>query len=164
MQPLDARRAGLHAIAACAIVAALSACAVLPEADDVNDWIGARFQYDMARALLLSESQRQRNARLAITAPAAFFDTPHGVCVDLSRFAVETLRALDPTPMPVYLMIEFDPLMIQGHIAGPYASVQDSIDDCARYRGRRIVSFKLLETCERRMRTLSVRRDRVEGP
>ena len=61
-------------------------------------------------------------------------------------------------------MIEFDPLMIQGHIAGPYASVQDSIDDCARYRGRRIVSFKLLETCERRMRTLSVRRDRVEGP
>lgn len=31
-------------------------------------------------------------------------------------------------------------------------------------RGRRIVSFKLLETCERKMRTLSVRRDRVEGP
>lgn len=120
MLPLDTRRAGLHAIAACAIVAVLSACAVLPDAgdaddpasdapaahaahagftrpfkdaptyaaaltrwqgaDDVNDWIGARFQYDMARALLLSESQRQRNARLAITAPAAFFDARQGVC------------------------------------------------------------------------------------
>ncbi len=31
-------------------------------------------------------------------------------------------------------------------------------------RGWRFVSFKLLETYERKMRTLSVRRDRVEGP
>ena len=117
MQPLDARRGRLAAIAVSAVVALLAACAVLPDsadpasdapaaraahagftppfkdapsyaaaltrwqgADDVNDWIGARFQYDMACALLLSESQRQRNARLAITAPAAFFDARQGVC------------------------------------------------------------------------------------
>ena len=31
-------------------------------AEDVNAWIGARFQYDMARAMLLSETQRQKKS------------------------------------------------------------------------------------------------------
>ncbi|HET9205164.1 MAG TPA: hypothetical protein VFO28_02925, partial [Burkholderiaceae bacterium] len=75
-------------------------------ADDINAWIGARFQYDMHRALQLSETQRERGGRLPIHAPAAFFAQPHGVCVDLSRFAVETMRRVEPASKPVYLMIE----------------------------------------------------------
>ena len=76
--------------------------------EDVNAWIGAHFQYDMARALQLSETQRARNGRMPILAPDAFFAQPAGVCVDLSRFAVETLRTTAPQTRPAYLMIEFD--------------------------------------------------------
>lgn len=156
-------------------------------ADDVNAWIAARFQYDMARALQLSETQRTRNGRMPITAPAAFHAAPRGVCVDLSRFAVETLRAIDPAARPRYLTIEFDPVTIAGntlrrhwlvvferdgglyffadskrpgYMAGPYARTEDFIADYARYRGRTIVSFREAETYERRMRTMAVKEQR----
>ena len=152
--------------------------------DDVNDWIAARFRYDLSRALQLSETQSRQNGRLPIIAPADFFAAPTGVCVDLSRFAVETLRSLDPGTRPKYLMIEFDPLTIQGqtlrrhwlasferdgghyffadskrpgHIAGPYASTQDFIAEYAQYRGRRIVSFRETETYRRKARTPAAR-------
>ena len=85
-------------------------------ADDINAWIGARFEYDMQRALRLSETQRERHGRLPIHAPDAFFAAPKGVCVDLSRFAVETLRRIDPASKPSYLMIEFAPASIQGQV------------------------------------------------
>jgi len=158
-------------------------------ADDVNAWIGARFRYDTARAVLLSETQRQKNGRLPITEPAAFFDAPSGVCVDLSRFAVETLRAIDAGAKPAYVMIEFDPVFVSGnllrrhwvasfesggqhyffadskrpgHIAGPYASTQAFIADYARYRGRAIVSFRELQSYERQQRTLATKQTRSE--
>jgi hypothetical protein len=86
------------------------------DADDVNAWIGARFEYDMQRALRLSETQRMLRGRLPIHAPDAFFAVPKGVCVDLSRFAVETLRRIDPASNPGYLMIEFAPASIQGQV------------------------------------------------
>jgi len=78
-------------------------------AEDLNAWLGARFEYDGARALQLSETQRQRAGALPIHEPAAFFESPRGVCVDAARFAVETLRAIDPEAHAAYLMIEFDP-------------------------------------------------------
>ena len=61
--------------------------------EDINAWIAANFSYDMARAMRLSETQRAKNAQFSIYTPSEFFDTKAGVCVDLSRFGVETLRA-----------------------------------------------------------------------
>jgi len=159
------------------------------DAGDVNAWIGARFSYDRPRALLLSETQRQRNGRMPIIDPEAFFATARGVCVDLSRFGVETLRAVDPGAKPAYLMIEFDPVSVggnvlrrhwlvaferdgqryffadskrPGYIAGPYASTQEFIAEYARYRGRQIVSFRELQSYERKKRTLRTQRTREE--
>ncbi len=159
--------------------------------EDINAWIQARFRYDMSRAMQLSETQRQKNGRMPILAPEVFFTAPSGVCVDLSRFAVETLRAIDPGTKPRYVMIEFDPVSIAGnalrrhwvvsfqrgggryffadskrpgYIAGPYASTQDFIAEYARYRGRRIVSFREVETYERKLRTLATQQKRQERP
>ncbi|MFY9513449.1 MAG: transglutaminase-like domain-containing protein [Rubrivivax sp.] len=158
--------------------------------DEVNAWIGARFEYDMARALRLSETQRQQNGRLPIIAPAAFFETPRGVCVDLARFGVETLRSIDPAAKPLYLMIEFDPLQINGntlrrhwvvafqregrtwvfgdskrpgHIAGPYNDLQTYIADYARYRGRSIAAHRELPSYERQMRRQAVKETRQQA-
>ena len=36
-----------------------------------------------------------------------FFAAPSGICEDLSRFAVETLRQIDPDAKARYVMIEF---------------------------------------------------------
>ncbi|HEY2977834.1 MAG TPA: transglutaminase-like domain-containing protein [Burkholderiaceae bacterium] len=161
------------------------------DAQDINAWIGARFRYDLARAMLLSETQRQKNGRLPILAPEAFFAAPSGVCVDLSRFAVETLQVIDPTAKATYLMIEFDPVAIggnmlrrhwvaafevdgqryffadskrPGHIAGPYASTQEFIADYARYRGRRIVAFSETPSYEHKARALAVMQERDARP
>jgi hypothetical protein len=159
-------------------------------AEDVNAWIGAKFEYDMARAMLLSENQRQ-NRRMPIHAPEAFFGAPAGVCVDLARFGLETLKAIDPGTKPKYLMIEFDPVSIggnvlrrhwvvsferegrhwffadskhPGHLAGPYASAEAFIADYARYRGRRIVSFSERATYERTLRVQAVKKERAAAP
>jgi hypothetical protein len=155
-------------------------------AEDVNAWIGARFEYDDARAMRLSETQRRSNGRLPIHPPADFFTTPRGVCVDLARFAVETLAAIAPELRPRYVMIEFDPVTIRGnalrrhwvaaferdgrlyffadskrpgHIAGPYDTTQAYIDDYAQYRGRTIVAFSERSTFARTARTAAARRD-----
>jgi hypothetical protein len=160
-------------------------------AEEVNAWIGARFEYDMSRALQLSETQRQANGRMPIHAPEAFFAAPKGVCVDLSRFAVETLRAIAPDARAAYVMIEFDPVSISGntlrrhwvasferdgkryffadskrpgHLAGPYGSTQEFIAEYAMYRGRRIVSFREVESFERKMRTQAAKQPRDPRP
>jgi len=152
--------------------------------EDINAWIAAYFEYDMQRALRLSETQKAKDERMSIYAPAEFFDTKTGVCVDLSRFGVETLKRIDPQSDPKYLMIEFDPVQIggntlrlhwlvsfkrggrvfffadskrPGHMAGPYNDVQAFIDDYAQYRGRRIVAFKELESYQRKRRTEAAR-------
>ena len=160
-------------------------------AEDVNAWIGARFEYDMSRAMQLSETQRQTSGRVPILAPEAFFAAPRGVCVDLSRFAVETLRAIAPGARAAYVMIEFDPASISGdtlrrhwvaaferggkryffadskrpgHIAGPYGSTQAFIDEYATYRDRRIVSFREAESFERKARTPAAKQSRDPHP
>jgi hypothetical protein len=160
-------------------------------AEDVNAWIGARFEYDMARALRLSETQRSRGGRLPIHDPEAFYESPRGVCVDLARFGVETLRAIDPAAKPAYLMIEFAPVSVAGntlrrhwvaayqrdgrhyffadskrpgHIAGPYASTQAFVDDYARYRGREIVAHRERATYERQERRAARRQEHPAAP
>lgn len=154
-------------------------------AADINAWIGANFEYDPPRALRLSETQRSGSGRLAIHAPGEFFAEPRGVCVDLARFAVETLRAIDPAAGAAYLMIEFDPVSVQGntlrlhwvatyrsgglhyvfadskrpgHLAGPYASLAQFAEEYARYRGRRIVSYLERDSYGKTLRTPAARK------
>ncbi len=158
--------------------------------DEVNAWIGARFEYDLHRAARLSETQRAQQGRVEIHRPEAFFAEPSGVCVDLARFAVETLRAVAPEAKPRYLMIEFDPVVIQGntlrrhwvaqverdgalyffadskrpgHVAGPYASAEAYVAEYARYRGRPIVAHRSLESYERRMKVRAEKTLRSEA-
>ncbi len=157
--------------------------------EDVNAWIGARFEYDFDRAVKLSETQRARVDRVEIHKPELFFARPSGVCVDLARFAVETLRTIAPSSKPAYLMIEFDPLVISGsmlrrhwlvmfereerfyffadskrpgHVAGPYATIQQFIDQYGPYRGRRIVSYRSLESYERKLKKQAPKATREE--
>ena len=154
-------------------------------ADDINGWIGARFTYDPARAMKLSETQRG-SSRLAIHRPDAFYRDPTGICVDLARFGVETLRAIDPSSKPVYLMIEFAPLEIAGNVlrrhwlagferdgmrwyfadskrpgylAGPFPTAAAFVDDYARYRGRAVVALSERDSYERTMRAAAPKRD-----
>ncbi|MFN0183330.1 MAG: hypothetical protein ACKVQR_05860 [Aquabacterium sp.] len=157
---------------------------------DINAWIGERFAYDRPRALQLSESQRAQGGRIRIHEPAAFFAQPLGVCVDLARFAVETLRSVAPETRPAYLMIEFDPALVAGHtlrrhwlaqyqadgghcffadsrrpghVAGPHADVQGFIDDYAAYRQRRIVGHRTLASYERETRVPASRTSRSDA-
>lgn len=157
--------------------------------EDVNAWIGARFEYNLTRAMRLSETQRENGLRLPIHEPEAFFADPSGVCVDLARFAVETLRRVDPGLEPRYLMIEFAPVAVggntlrlhwlasfmrdgghhffadskrPGHIAGPYASVQEFVDQYGAYRGRQVVVFRELDSWQRRQREFAARQSREE--
>ena len=144
---------------------------------DVNAWIGARFDYDHERAARLSQSERARVASVQIHEPDAFFARPVGVCVDLARFALETLREVAPLSKASYLMIEFDPVLVSGnllrrhwlvmferenmlyffadskrpgHVAGPYPTVKAFLDEYATYRGRQIVSYRSLDSYERK--------------
>jgi len=148
--------------------------------EDINAWIAANFSYDTARAMRLSETQRTKNEQFSIYHPVEFFTTKAGVCVDLSRFGVETLRRIDPQSDPKYLMIEFDPIKVAGntlrfhwlvsfnrdgkiyffadskrpgHIAGPYNDAREFISEYAQYRGRKIVAFRELESYQKQRRT-----------
>lgn len=154
--------------------------------EDVNAWIGARFTYDTPRAIALSESQRNKSGPLPIHPPGEFFASPSGVCVDLSRFAVETLGQIDPDLAPRYLMIEFAPVTIDGntlrlhwlamfkrggnyyffadskrpgYMAGPYSSTREFIEAYSTYRGRQVVAFRELESYRRKQRTLASKQE-----
>ena len=141
--------------------------------------------------MLLSETKRAAADRAPIHAPETFFTSPRGICVDLSRFAVETLRAIDPGAKAAYLMIEFVPITIDGNVlrrhwlvsferdgqryffadskrpgflAGPYASTQQFIEEYARYRGREVVAYRELDSYERKKRTLATKEVREPRP
>ncbi|MEO9484362.1 MAG: transglutaminase-like domain-containing protein [Ekhidna sp.] len=81
--------------------------------DSVNQWIGKYFGYDMSRALKLGEGSDLRSKTKILT-PEEFYENPNGVCLDLSRFAVETLRKMPQEYEANYLMIEFEPITIKG--------------------------------------------------
>ena len=159
--------------------------------EDINGWITANFSYDTARALRLSETQRGKNERISIHAPSEFFHIKTGVCVDLSRFGVETLRRIDPKSDPKYLMIEFDPIRIKGnmlryhwlvsfrrdgkiyffadskrpgHMAGPYNDVQAFIIEYEKYRQRKVVAFRELDSYEKQRRTQAPKQRHQKDP
>lgn len=152
--------------------------------EDINAWIAANFLYDTARAMLLSESQKTKNEQFSISPPGEFFKTKTGVCVDLSRFGVETLSRIDPQSDPKYLMIEFNPIQIKGntlrlhwlvsfkragktyffadskrpgHIAGPYDDTQAFIKEYEQYRGRKIIAFRELPSYQKQQRTKTLK-------
>jgi hypothetical protein len=157
--------------------------------EDINAWISAHFSYDSARMIRLSESQRRKNERFSIYSPSTFFGIKTGVCVDLSRFSVETLKIIDPQSDPKYLMIELEPIEIKGdtfrlhwlasfrrdgkiyffsdskrpgHIAGPYQDTKEFVDEYAHYRGRKIVAFRELESYKKQRGTKAVKRQKME--
>ena len=95
------------------------------------------------------------------------------MCVDVARFAVESLRVIDPQAKAGYLMIEFNPATLSGqtlrrhwvatferdgqlyvfgdskrpgYLAGPYVDAAAFVADYARYRGRDVVAFRQLPT------------------
>lgn len=148
--------------------------------EDINAWIAANFIYDMTRSMRLSENQRSNKEQFAIYKPMEFFATKSGMCVDLSRFAVETLKEIDVQNDSKYLMIEFDPIQINGntlrrhwlasfkrdgktyffadskrpgHIAGPYNNTKAFINEYEQYRGRKIISFRELASYQKQRRT-----------
>lgn len=147
--------------------------------EDINAWIAGNFSYDMDRAIQLSETKRTKNMPQPIYQPSEFFTKKAGICVDLSRFCVETLREINPQSEPKYLMIEFEPRQIDGetlrlhwlvsfkrdgkiyffadskrpgYIAGPYNDTQKFIDKYSKYRGRAIASFQELESYQKKRR------------
>jgi hypothetical protein len=155
--------------------------------EDVNAWIGARFVYDRERSLLLSETQRAQRQGPPVHSPGDFFAAPKGICVDLARFAVETLRSIAPQYKARYVMIEFDPLAIRGNvlrrhwvalferdgsyyffadskrpgnIAGPYASTEDYAREYSTYRRRAIVAVRELESFRRRAKSATTKQPR----
>jgi hypothetical protein len=147
--------------------------------EDIAAWSAARFTYDTDRALQLSETERQKGADPTIPAPADLFERPTGTCLDLARFGLETLQRIDPQSRPRYLMVEFEPLQLQGRtlrrhwlvsfrrgdgvyvfadskrpwlVAGPYNSVDAFIREYERFRGRNIVRFYETDSYRRQLR------------
>ena len=146
-------------------------------AEDINNWVAGNFKYDRARAVNLSSNRKERRKGVPIYEPAEFFEAKTGVCVDLARFGVETLKIIDPDSDPKYLMIEFDPIQINGNtfrlhwlvsfkrdgrkyffcdskrpglLAGPFVSTRAFIDEYERYRGRKIVSHREMESYKKK--------------
>jgi hypothetical protein len=151
--------------------------------EDVARFIGATFVYDRGRALALADAPGQ-GRRLPVHTPEALFADGRGVCVDLARFGVETLNRLDARHAARYLMIEFEPVVVQGrtlrrhwvavferdgalwvyadssrpgHVAGPYAALDAFVADYARLRGRTIVSWRERAGFERTRRAAKAR-------
>jgi hypothetical protein len=159
--------------------------------EDINGWIAANFSYDAARAIRLSETRRTKNESVSIYSPSTFFETKTGVCVDLSRFSVETLRQIDPHSDPKYLMIEFEPIQIRGdtfrlhwlvsfrlngkayffsdskrpgYIAGPYNNTQAFVDEYEQYRSQKIVAFRELDSYRKQRGTKAKKRQATMKP
>ena len=187
-EPEDARDATVPLKSASSYEKALQ---VWKSPQDINGWIAANFSYDPARAIHLSETRRTKSESVSIYSPSEFFEIKTGVCVDLSRFSVETLRRIDPPSDPKYLMIKFDPIQIRGetfrlhwlvsfkrdgktyffsdskrpgHIAGPYNDIQAFVDDYGQYRGRKIVDFRELESYRKQRRKKAMKRRATKKP
>ena len=148
--------------------------------EDIASFVDATFVYDRSRALALAESSQGR--RVDIHTPEALYVRPSGVCVDLARFGVETLNLIDTSFAARYVMIEFEPVVIEGrtlrrhwvasfqrdgklwvfadsrrpgHVAGPYDTIDAFIADYARYRGQTIVAWRETDSYLRRTRSVA---------
>jgi hypothetical protein len=159
--------------------------------EDLNAWIGSNFSYDTHRAIRLSETQSAQQGPSAIYTPSHLFAVKSGMCVDLARFAVETMRNIDPLSDSKYLMIEFAPIYIDGNLlrrhwlatfkrdgqifffadskrpglmAGPYKKTEDFIKEYERYRGRTIENFRELESYRRELRMRPLKKSVQRDP
>lgn len=137
---------------------------------DVRNWIQNNFRYSMERAKQLAENSSERE-KIGIYSPDQLYQAKKGVCIDLSRFAVETINTIDTSKHVQYLVIEFEPIIIDssvlkkhwmavyqdssgyyfladskrpGYIAGPHKNIDDFIFEYQTFRDRKIVSWKVL--------------------
>jgi hypothetical protein len=142
----------------------------------VNNWIKNNFRYSIERAKQLAENSSTRG-KTPIYSPVELYQIKEGVCIDISRFAVETINIIDTSKHVQFLMIEFEPIIIDssilkkhwiaiyqdssgyylladskrpGHIAGPYKNVDDFIAEYQIFRDRKIISWKILPGYEKR--------------
>lgn len=145
---------------------------------DICNWMGNCFSYDMERAARLGDDGNG-NEKPRIYTPKELYVKKKGVCIDLARFAVETTRSIKSSIEVSYLMIEFEPVMIQGSvlkkhwmavyrdeekymffadskrpgfIAGPFDLPDDFIREYQEFRKRRIISHKILKTYHKKKR------------
>jgi hypothetical protein len=176
-EPEFGRDSSVHSQAAHSYNQALD---IWKTAEDINEWVAMSFIYDKARAIKLSSNQRSKKKGISIYNPSKFFEVKAGVCVDLARFGVETLKEIDPDSDPKYLMIKFDPIKINGntfrlhwlvsfkkdgmkyffcdskrpgYIVGPYNDTQSFVDEYEQYRGRKIVAFRELESYKKQRKS-----------
>jgi len=146
---------------------------------EVADWMGNNFSYDFERAVELSESNRAQKTTVGVYSPSELFLKRKGVCIDLARFGVETARIIYPESFPKYVMIEFTPITISGkvirkhwiasfqkdgkyyffadskrpgYISGPVKSVAEYMNQYEKYRDRKIVSYKELDSFKKKKR------------
>ncbi len=156
--------------------------------EHINQWIGQNFHYDMSRAIALG-SKRNEGPKTTIFTPEEFFKVKSGICVDLSRFDFETLKKVDPEVEAYYLMIDFEPIEIQGSIirkhwvlayklkdqfyitadskvpgtiSGPYDTIQDFITGYEKFRERKIERFKLLNDYKKTQKKRLVKNQRSD--
>lgn len=165
------------------------ALATWKTAEDISQWVAAHFRYDRVRAIKLASGRKTRNISVPIYTPTEFFEAGSGICVDLARFGVETLKAIDPDSSPRYLMIEFEAIQINGntfrlhwlagfteggmkyffcdskrpgHLAGPYHSTQAFIDEYEQYRHRKIIAHREQDSYQKKRKSQSVKQ-RITG-
>ena len=162
------------------------------DAEDVNAWIGARFEYDMQRALRLSETQRTNAGPLPIAVSGGVLRFAARACASTCRASRSRRCApIEPRSKPAYLMIEFAPVSIAGntlrrhwlatferdgkhyffadskrpgHLAGPYASLAEFVAEYASYRGRDVIAFRAVDTYERRTKAMAAKQSRADRP
>lgn len=142
--------------------------------EEISQWIRNSFSYDREKALKISETDNKLKPQ--ILSPEEFYVNTQGICVDLARFAYETMLVVAPKLNPKYLMIEFEPLregksllrrhwMIvyqrdsefysfadskrPGHISAPFKTMDALIRNYQKYRGRKIVSYQVLVTYQK---------------
>lgn len=155
--------------------------------EEVHAWIARCFTYNKSRAIALSEKQRVKGTPFHIYKPEEFFEKPAGICVDVARFAVETLREIAPDLEPKYLLIKFDPVRIKGNVlrmhwlanfqkdgkhyffadsyfpgtfSGPYDNVSGFIEAYQDARDHKIVSFRLVDTFRKQRKKRRLKRMR----
>ncbi len=154
--------------------------------EDVHQWIASNFSYDLDRAMLLANNKKTKT-NLAIYNPEEFWKTKKGICVDVSRFAYESLKMIDSSAQVNYLKIEFEALNYNGSqfinhwlvslkkpegyyffadskrpkkLDGPYLQVKSFINKYEAFRQRKIKSYSLLDSYKKRLKAKVLKKDK----
>ena len=146
--------------------------------NDIHSWVSENFEYDFERAKRLSNNNKE-TTKVPIYKPEEFYVLKKGICVDLSRFAFESVKKVDSSIYIKYLKIKFEPLTIEGSkfvnhwlvaykkndkyyffadsnrpkiLAGPFNSIDEFIFDYEKFRKRNIESFNLLNSYRKKQK------------